>query len=246
MAKQMAMLSVFQNRNITQVLIRAILNKEFDMSKEKSRPTDNSHCFEGVGRRHWFAIASGFQISGIAQGPDGSRLLLRPDATDGYAIQNGGINSPQESRMPAGSYYRFVGTVANNAPSTFSPWAGGWWIDYETMGLVRDWAIERQISLARAASQLLAIPKEWGDCGYLGKASLNTKLKAWVGTAKPASGGTSPDSANRDPKTTPITLSPHHLGIKQYFVPGQPEQRSTFFQMQWTRHVLLKGSSLTI
>ena len=212
------------------------------MSKEKSRPINNWHCFEGLGRSYWQQKAEGFRVDGIAQGQDGSRLLLRRDPADGYAIQNGGIICPQESKMPTGVYYRFVATKANTRQRKANPWAGGWWIDYETMHLVCDWAIERQISLARAASQLLAIPNEWGDCGYLGKAELKTQLKAWVGKAKPASGGASPNSTNRDPRT-PITISPHHLEIKQYFVPGEPEELSKFLEMQWTRLVLDKGKS---
>ena len=75
--------------------------------------------------------------------------------------------------------------------------SGGWWIDYENLLKVQSFAEACDYSLARAAGMLLAIPREWGDCGYLGCATLLKPMKAFVGKGKPATGRISPDSARR-------------------------------------------------
>ncbi len=212
---------------------------------DKTRPADNFHCFNGVGRPYWRAFAEGKVVSDVQSGPMGTSIQLKTEELDGFAIQNGGIERPQEDRMPAGNYYRFFGTITNNRSGAASAMAGAWWLDYENFLKIRSWAEKLDISLSRAAQTLLAIPNEWGDCGYLGRATLTVKLKAWVGKGKPATGSISPDSKMRDPAKDPVTLSPAHLEMKQYFVPGGRDLLGQFFRVEWTKQVLHKGADLS-
>jgi hypothetical protein len=208
------------------------------MDKEKTRPKDNSHCFEGLGRQYWGAIARGFTPTGFAQGPEGSRLELDLD-TDMKAMQNGGMFNPQETRMPPGIYYRFFGTLAHNRFGERGCMAGGWWIEPEVYFAIRDYAGEQNISIAKAGKAMLVIPDGWHDCGYVGTATLTTKLKAYVGKGKPATSTTSPFNAQRNPVTDPIT-APLRGGmpVKQWFVPGNRELLGRFFKMGEVRQVI--------
>ena len=98
------------------------------MATEKTRPTDNFHCFEGMGRPFWRSIAEGMKPSGISMGPMGASVDLIEEG-DGNAVQNGGMYHPQETKMHPGVYFRFFGTIAHNRYGAKSSMAGGWWID---------------------------------------------------------------------------------------------------------------------
>lgn len=211
----------------------------------KTRPANNFHCFEGVGLPFWRAIAEGRSIAGLKTGPMGTSIVLAKEEQDGFAVRNGGIKHPQIDRLPTGIYYRFFGTISNNRFGATSAMAGGWWVDSENFYKIRDWAMERDISLAKAAQALLVIPDEWGDCGYLGRATLSVKLNAWSGRGNTATGSISPDSAMRHPGTQPIMTSPAHLDMKQYFVPGGRDLLGRFFRVDWKRQVLHKGADLS-
>jgi hypothetical protein len=141
--------------------------------------------------------------------------------TDGMAIQNGGINRPQEARMRPGIYYRFFSSQAFNAHGAKALTAGGWWLDFEGYHAIRSKASRDATSLAQAARWVLAIPPGWGDCAFVGKAMMESHVKAYVGTAKPAADGISPHSALRDRRAQPVYM-PAPLDVaKQWFVPGE-------------------------
>jgi hypothetical protein len=213
------------------------------MAGPKTRPTNNFHCFEGAGYGFWKAIAQGKRPTGLMASPDGYALDYLKDV-DGSIVQNGGMFAPQEVKMRPGTYFRFFGTTTKNVYGAASSMAGGWWLDYDNFLKIGDWADQHDVSLARAAQALLVIPKEWHDCGYVGRARLTATLKAWVGKGKPATGSISPDSAQRDKVKSPVTMAPAHLEMKQYFVPGERSLLSTCFELVNTQQVIRKDARL--
>lgn len=200
---------------------------------------NNFGHFTGVGREFWRAKAQGLQPK-LVRGRSGTRLTFTPDPSDGFAMNNGGILAPQETKILPGRWYRFYATIDHNkhGPDAFT--GGNWWLDYENFRKIEAWSEEHGLSLARAAQQLIVIPSEWSDCGYLGIATLSTALKAWVGKGKPATGQMSPASAARGSALSggayvPLVASPEHLEIKQYFVPGERPLLSRLFQFKERR-----------
>lgn len=210
------------------------------MAREKTRPQDNYHCFEGMGRPFWLSIAQGMQPQGMSGGPDGYTLDMARDV-DGAIVQNGGMYAPQETKLSVGTYFRFFGTVAHNLYGAGGGMSGGWWLDVDNYVKVCDWAEEHDVPLAKAAQALLVIPKEWHDCGYVGRARLTRSMKAWVGKGKPATGSISPDSALRTPGTA-VSTAFKHLELKQYFVPGERDLIAAAFQKVSTAQVTRKGT----
>jgi hypothetical protein len=212
------------------------------LSKQKSRPENNFHCFEGVGLSYWRSIAEGYSPVGSepAQGPEGSWWEFKQDI-DGYVLQNGGLASPQETKLNRGMYFRFFGTIYCNINGASSGMSGGWWIDYENLESILNFAQRCDYYLARAANMLLVLPKEWHDCGYLGCALLRKQMKAFVGRGNPATGTISPANAMRDRWKDPIMIGSAHLDIKQYFVPGSRDEISAAFERKWTKHVIKPG-----
>lgn len=212
--------------------------------KPKTRPNDNVHCFNGLGRRYWQLKARGFAPE-IVNGPEGYRVMQRterevlgqngPENADAFAYQNGGMRHPQETTMRPGTYLRF-----HDSKSTW--WVGGWWIDYENYTKIRHFAQTWDVPIAVGARECLAIPTEWGDCGRLVLAGLNRRLGAYVGKGKSATGTVSPFNAARDPAQQRTYLPPQHLEIKQWFVPGEGSQLADFFEKRDSFNVLLKGA----
>jgi hypothetical protein len=214
------------------------------LSKEKSRPENNFHCFEGVGLPYWRSIAQGHSPIGSepAQGPQGTWWEFKEDV-DGYVLQNGGLAFPQETKLNPGMYFRYFGTISHNVYGADGGMSGGWWIDYEDLVKIEKFADKNDYSLAKAATMLLVIPKEWHDCGYLGCAHLGKQMKAFVGKGKPAAGNISPASAMRDRSTSVIQGLPH-LDIKQYFVPGSRDEIAAAFRKEWVKQVIKPGIEL--
>ena len=210
---------------------------------EKTRPQNNDHCFQGLGRKIWLERARGLTVLGTRSGPDGTRLDYAMD-TDDRAMHNGGMVHPQETRMAPGIWYRFYGTVAHNRFGAAGCMAGGWWIDPEAYFTIRDTARARDISLAKLAQALLVIPDGWHDCGYVGRAMLTRRLRASVGHGKPATGRTSPHNPLRDRAADPIVAAPAHLSLKQWFVPGERDLLGRFFTVQATLSCIHKGVAL--
>ncbi len=158
------------------------------MHKQKSRPANNFHCFDGMGLPYWRAIALGMTpAQNLSRGPDGAWWELKQDV-DGYALQNGGMTRVQETKLNAAFYYRFFGTISHNIYGEKGGMSGGWWIDEENLAKIVNFAERCDYSLARAAAMLLVIPREWHDCGYLGCAWLRNQMKGFVGRGQPATG----------------------------------------------------------
>ena len=213
------------------------------VSRAKSRPKDNRHCFTGKGQRYWQMRASGFNPV-IENGRDGYHLRLRTERevleatnADDFVVQNGGMSSPKETSMPPGFYFRFF-------RSRGGQWAGNWWIHYEHYTTIRSYAQDLDISLAAAARRCLVIPDEWGDCGRLVRAELQVRAKAYVGKGKPATGSVSPDNAKRDKSSQRVHMAPQHLELKQWFVPGDRDLIAQMFNAGTPLNVLQKGASM--
>jgi hypothetical protein len=210
------------------------------MTAAKTRPSNNFHCFEGMGRPYWQAIARGMRPTGISMGVMGASVDLIMEG-DGNVVQNGGMQSPQETKIPPGTYFRFFGTIAHNRYGGASAMAGGWWVDFETALAIRDWAVRFDLSLAQAAAALLVIPPEWHDCGYVGRGRLKTAMKAWVGHGKPATGTLSPDNAARRTAGVNLHAAPSAQSVKQYFLPGDRTLIASVFDFDTPVQVIAKG-----
>lgn len=211
------------------------------MSGPKTRPTDNFHCFEGLGRPWWQAIARGHRPVSVRQNPQGSAIDLAIE-DDGCVVQNGGMQTPQETKMRPGPYWRFFGTIDHNRYGAASMMSGGWWIDYETAVTVADWADRFGLTMAKAAQQLLVIPNEWQDCGYAGRAELTVTMKAWVGLGKPATGPLSPDNATRRDRGVGVMAAPPATEIKQFYVPGPRSLLGKAFRFDRAVQVIRPGA----
>ena len=210
------------------------------MPAAKTRPGNNFHCFEGMGRPYWQAIARGMRPTGISMGPMGASVDLIVEG-DGNVVQNGGMQSPQETKIQPGTYFRFFGTIAHNRYGALSAMAGGWWVDYENALAIKDWAVRFDLSLAQAAQALLVIPPEWHDCGYVGRGRLKTAMKAWVGHGKPATGTLSPDNAARRGAGASLHAAPPVQSLKQYFLPGDRSLIASVFDFDPPLQVIAKG-----
>lgn len=211
------------------------------MTGVKSRPTDNFHCFEGMGRPFWHSIAQGMKPSGISTGPMGATVDLIVEG-DGFAVQNGGIRNPQETKLQPGVYFRFFGTIAHNRYGAKSSMAGGWWVDFENALAIKTWAVRFDLSLAQAAQALLVIPSGWHDCGYVGRGRLRTAMKAWVGHGKPATGSLSPDNAGRRQAGAAVQVAPPAQSLKQYFVPGDRTLIASVFDFDAPQQVIARNT----
>ncbi len=210
------------------------------MTGPKTRPSNNFHCFEGIGKPYWLAIAGGMKPSGISLGPMGAAVQL-VDESDGFAVQNGGMQMPQETKMQPGVYFRFFGTIAHNRYGPTAAMAGGWWVDFENALAIKHWAQKFDLSLAQAAQVLLVIPSSWHDCGYAGRGVLRTPMKAWVGHGKPATGSLSPDNAQRRSTGAVVQVAPPGQSLKQYFVPGEPALIASVFEFDPPRQVIARN-----
>lgn len=194
----------------------------------KSRPKDNFHCFEGTGRAFWRSIAMGRGAPELRNSPDGYYMVPREDL-DGCAVQNGGILSPREETLPDRAvYYRFFATQAANRHGR-TAWAGNWWVTDSGFQHLRAIARTTEQPLSRVAQNYLAIPAEWSDCGYIVKAILNVKLKAWVGHGRAAHGAISPDSDLRRKGDGGLYWMPGHVSPPQLFIAGAREPMAGFF-----------------
>jgi len=188
---------------------------------------ENEHCFRGVGRGYWHAIASGLRPTPerFAKSPDGWRLLLEKD-TDGHAFQSGGIANASEYKLMVGRYYyRFISTRQYRTRGAESALSGRWWLRNEDVTVLRHLAEKWSESLAVVAGRALSIPSEWGDCAWLVRARLARPMRAWAGIGGAASAGISPANEARVPGNQPVVAGLHGLDpILQLFVPGDIHQ----------------------
>lgn len=222
------------------------------MSGANYRYPNNFRCFEGLGAAIWRSVAAGqatqANLPKVDQRQGGSVLVL-PEDIDGAAVQNGGIQKPMIEKMrPGVRYYRFFSArdCARWGDTAFK--SGTWWVDYENLVKIVHWANDFDLTLSAAAQRLLAVPKEWSDCAFLGRAEVKTTLKVYTGKGKPASPNISPDSHMRASALypnrrgaqgaalvqSPISMAPGHLEMKQICVPGGREMLNAFFTPKGT------------
>ncbi len=129
-------------------------------------------------------------------GPDSLRYRLAAQGFDPNVEagpRNGGLIKMNRVHMDVGqNYYRFC-DAARFTKDEAQAMGGGWWIDYETFDIIREFARRhqhirdfgasggRQGGLAYSAKLHLAVPYEWGDCGAVVCASLHDRLDAYKG-----------------------------------------------------------------
>jgi len=127
---------------------------------------------------------------------------------------------PREWNMPTGSYYyRFVDSSAYSRDAGASRAVfGGWWVEYEVMKRMIDFARAHADLLENVAAYFLALPLEWGDRARLVRACLGYPLRAWRGRGRPAE------------MMSGKYIPPQHLReVYQCFIPGDPAQRAAAF-----------------
>jgi len=197
---------------------------------EKTRPVDNLHCFRGLGLPYWRDKARGLKPV-FASGRDGHYIDYQTDDMDLIAKQNGGLSNPQQRAITGRTIARFIGSKAPPAKALLGPW----WIDLDSLLVIRDWALAKSISLSEAAQRLLVLPESWSDCGALILARPKGRLMAWVGKGKPVGvihgaakdkpSDFSPDGRKPDgsrPAQGQVFDRPPDSNIEQYFIPGEP------------------------
>ncbi len=211
------------------------------MTSDKSRPANNDHCFEGVGRPYWHGLATGMGVAGIRQGRDGSYLEYVLES-DGFATQNGGISNPRIEPLGRRQYYRFFSLTDHNKYGGTSCMAGNWWISQNHFQIIKTHALQNDIPLNKAAQAVLVIP--WHDCGYVGCATLTTPVKAYVGRGKLATGGSSPHNAQRDQATEPLQGPVASAEVNQLFIPGDRKLLGRLFNVHQVVRCIKKGEGL--
>ena len=146
---------------------------------------------------HWKVIARGFETEAWFN--------------DGQAKGTGGILIPEETRMPAGSYYyRF----ANSTSKRWAQLGGGWWVDFEAFKAIEDFAKKNGYRVKDAARLMLALPYSWTKVDLLVRAFLKFPLRAYTGLGKVAQGG--PGEADKGTMWIPT----QHIRVRQLYVPG--------------------------
>ena len=207
--------------------------------KEKSRPTNNFHCFVGNGRHLSREAARGMglfaeQLRSVVPGEDNSVKVVdgfRQESRlegyvtsyqsdpDGAALQSGGIYSPQEYKLTEAYYRRFISTKVHTKYGASAALYGSWWLEEDHYDKLVHYARRNNSRLDEVAAQALYIPPEWGDCGYAIQAKLTTPLKSWAGRGKIASGSLSPNSAMRTNEEVAYGIPGLSEHIRQLYVP---------------------------
>lgn len=164
----------------------------------------NTYCFS---QPHWRVIARGYDVESWFN--------------DFQIRGTGGIPVPKEIKLKVQHrYYRF----ASSTTSREAQLGGGWWIDFENVRTISDFARTNGYSLSESARLHLALPYSWTRVDRLISASLAVPLRAYAGRGGAAHGGASDD---RDANSSWAPIQ-HHEVIQLYipglFVKGQNEQ----------------------
>lgn len=198
---------------------------------------DNYHCFKGMGLIYWRDKARGLQPLNSMPGPQGHRMIYATDPDDGFALQNGGIAAPVAQILSSRMLIRFM-PAGRQATAGL---AGNWWLDADAYAVISGFALNRGMTLARAAQSLLVVPQDWSDCGQMLVARPVVTLMAYVGKGKPvallAGRDTSPD-ARRQPGTR-LHLAPQGTNLEQIYLPGERQ-----FLPNWLRLLSIHRADL--
>ena len=200
------------------------------MPKEKTRPSDNSHFFQGPWRGYWMDKARGLSPE-IKNGADGYFIRYAIDA-DGSAVNNGGIGAPVARKMPPNTrYFRFFSSAAHRKYGS-DGWVGGWWLRDETYSALASEAQNAGESLAVAARRRLALPSEWkNDCAYVACVVAIRPFWAWTGAGKLAHGRFSPGSAMQKRASGGLVGDAPHRAPEHVFVPGDRDDIKRMFRL---------------
>jgi hypothetical protein len=137
-------------------------------------------------------------------------------SVSGWPEHNGGISMPRRVHLALGQkYFRF----ANSRVPREAQLSGGWWVEFETLNTIANFA--RQHATPReAARYLLGLPWEWTECDKLVSAILDQPLDAYRGKGSPAraSAPTQPAAHPNDRGTA--WIPPQHLEVMQLYIPG--------------------------
>ncbi|MCB2136523.1 MAG: hypothetical protein KDE08_11360 [Rhodobacteraceae bacterium] len=186
---------------------------------QKTRPSNNLHCFKGAGIPYWRAKASGLRPSNETRATPQGHVFDFARDFDGLAINVGGIAHPRVADIGGQILIRFFST----GQSVEAGRCGAWWLDFDALDVLNKWALQSGNSLSKAAQLLLVVPLEWGDCGQMIVAQVDSPMRAWVGTGKEVGffhgKSTSPDAARR--VGTSIYAPPPGTNIRQIFIPGE-------------------------
>jgi hypothetical protein len=159
----------------------------------------------------------------IAAGFDVEKWL-----NDGQGVGTGGIVIPQRIHLAVGHYYyRF----ASGTTSREAIYGGGWWIDFENLQLIRQFAESNGYSLREAARLMLALPYAWTRIDLQLRALLVQPMDAYAGYGKPAQGPAK--GSDRGTRWIPT----QHVRVRQLYIPGlavkgspSPVYRAAFAQ----------------
>ncbi|MEM7422313.1 MAG: hypothetical protein AAF334_01250 [Pseudomonadota bacterium] len=181
----------------------------------------NDFCFEGNEHAFWLNKAKGLSYKAEVGPDDDFQEMIKADE-QGAWLRNGGIQNPMVEKARAGlAMYRFIAT---GAFQRYGKGAihGDWWITDNDFYTLKIFAEKHGHALSYAASMLLAIPPNWGDCAHFGRVRLVQTLRAWTGHGKPASSKLTPDHSREDRRKAGASLRIplRHLEIKQWFIPG--------------------------
>ncbi len=182
-------------------------------------PLDNYHCFKGMGLEYWRDKARGLQPKGSVPGPQGHRMVYTLDPDDGMAVNNGGIAMPKSDLLFGRALFRFM-------PATrpaMSGLAGNWWLDLDAYSVLSSYALNREITLAKAAQTLLVIPSDWSDCGQMIVVRPVATLMIYRGCGKAVAlnnGRDASPDARRQPGTR-VFDAPFGTNLEQIFLPGE-------------------------
>lgn len=155
-------------------------------------------------------------------------------AVSGWPEYNGGMEMPKQVHLRVGQrYFRFA---SSKAPREQSQLGGGWWVEYETLNTIANFA--RQHATPReAARYLLALPWEFTECNVLVHGLLQKPLDAFRGTGKPARSKKSDHKAAHSADRGTTYIPPQHLVVMQLYIPGMASVRARAFPQLITEDV---------
>lgn len=177
----------------------------------------------------WRDRARGLQPLDTVGGPNGHQIRYKTDPQDGFALNTGGIATPQMVILPMRPLIRFLRKGVKPADA----YAANWWLDFDAYGVLSSYALNQRLTLAQAAQRLLVVPQEWSDCAQMVVVRPRVALKAYVGKGKPVAmnngRNASPDAA-RLPGTR-IYDAPQGTNIEQIFIPGERQFLPGWFSL---------------
>ncbi len=160
---------------------------------------------EAFDRIESYELAKGRQFGRLKHTGFGDKYM--PDG--GY---NGGIENPEFHPIPLSSLLiRFGGSAWKGSdPFAGRVAAGEWWLDYDNLVRIVEYARAIDETLAYAVRQTCAVPDDWSDMTLLITGYTRSPLWAYKGLGNVAFG----KKVTIDPK------SPGKPAVEQLYIPG--------------------------